>query len=376
VTGFFGGTVDFGGGPLASAGESDIFLAKFDGTGNHLWSQRFGAEGYDVGRALAVNALGDVFATGSFWAAVNFGGSPITSAGNDDIFLAKFDENGNHLWSRGFGDTEVDQGLALAVDGFGRVFVTGGFSGTVDFGGGPRASAGSTDIFLAKFDGISNHVWSERFGYTDEDWGRGVAVDALESVFVTGTFRETVSFGGAPLTSAGIDDIFLVKFDGTGNHVWSQGFGSTNSDWGRGVAVDALRSVFLTGTFQNTVNFGGFPLTSAGRDDGFLAKFGEVVVSAPIRFPGFALGQNHPNPFNPTTSMTLWVDHEGPMQLIVYDVRGRRVRTLVVGPLSSGRHVVEWDGRDDWGQEVSSGVYFIRAAAGQQTITRKAVLLK
>ena len=144
------------------------------------------------------------------------------------------------------------------------------------------------------------------------------------------------------------------------------------------MARDLSGYVLAAGVFVDDVDFGGGLLTSAGGNDIFLAKLGEDVTTAaePFGSPEFALEQNHPNPFNPTTSITLWLDREGPTQLMIYDLSGRRVRTLVDGPLSLGPHVIEWEGRNDSGQKVPSGVYFIRATAGQRTITRKAVLLK
>ena len=84
---------------------------------------------------------------------MDFGGGPLTSAGGIDIFLAKFDPAGNHLWSKRFGDGFSQIGYSVTVDGADNVLFTGAFSGSVDFGGGPLTSAGGIDIFLAKFAG-------------------------------------------------------------------------------------------------------------------------------------------------------------------------------------------------------------------------------
>jgi hypothetical protein len=153
ITGVFGGTVDFGGDTLTSAGSPDIFLAKFDTNGGHLWSKRFGDSRVQYGRSVACDGSGNVVVTGYFRSTVNFGGGTLTSAGADDIFLAEFDSNGNHLWSKRFGDEWLQQmGHSTACDGSGNVVVTGHFEGTVDFGGEPLTSAGNDDIFLAKYE--------------------------------------------------------------------------------------------------------------------------------------------------------------------------------------------------------------------------------
>ncbi len=178
---------------------------------NHLWSQRFGGTGFDTGAEIAVDGAGNVLVTGQFSGTVDFGGGPLTNAGSRDIFLAKYDAAGAHLWSQRFGDTDFDSGAAIAVDEAGNVLVTGSFEGTVDFGGGALTSAGSREIFLAKYDAAGAHLFSQRFGDTDFDSGAAIAVDGAGNVLVTGSFEGTVDFGGGALTSAG-SDIFLAKY--------------------------------------------------------------------------------------------------------------------------------------------------------------------
>ena len=93
---------------------------------------------------------------------------------------------GSRLWANRFGSSESELGEAIAVDVNGDVLVTGRFSGTVDFGGGPLTSAGGYDIFVAKFSGVDGaHLWSQRFGSTDWDFGDGIAVDGSGNVLVT-----------------------------------------------------------------------------------------------------------------------------------------------------------------------------------------------
>ena len=140
----------------------------------------------------------------------------------------------SHLWSQGFGGGFLDIGLGIAVDGDGNVLVTGQFRDTVDFGGGPITSLGGDDIFVAKFDAGGTHVWSHGFGSFTRDKGLGVSVDADGNVLVTGSFAShhgigTIDFGGGPIVSSGKSDLFVAKFDPDGNHLWSHGFGGPTS---------------------------------------------------------------------------------------------------------------------------------------------------
>ena len=127
-----------------------MFVARFDANGTHLWSQRFGSAGSDLGEDVAVDSSGSVFVTGAFPDTVDFGGGDLTSAGSFDIFVVQLGAGGAHLWSQRFGGFSSETGLAVTADSAGNVVVGGHFSGTVDFGGGPLTSAGGTDVFLIK----------------------------------------------------------------------------------------------------------------------------------------------------------------------------------------------------------------------------------
>jgi hypothetical protein len=274
VAGDFWGSVDFGGGALTCAGNGDIFVAKFGSDGAHLWSERFGDGGHQYADAVAVDASGNVIVTGSFYGTVDFGGGALTSAGGEDIFIAKFASDGAHLWSKRFGGGSDQKPTAVAVDASGNVIVTGYFYDAVDFGGGALTSAGLKDIFVAKFDPDGAHLWSKRFGDGSDEESTAVAVDALGNAIVTGFFWGVVDFGGGALTCAGPYDIFVAKFGSDGAHLWSKRFGDGNVQHANAVAVDASGSVIVTGDFKGTVDFGGGALTSAGGSDIFVAKFG------------------------------------------------------------------------------------------------------
>lgn len=272
VTGSFAGTVDFGGGTLTSAGSTDVFVAKLDSTGRHLWSGAFGDASAQAGTAIAVDASGNVFVTGYFSGSIDLGGATLTSAGGQDVFVVRFDPEGNHVWSKSFGDGNDQRGTGLAVDGSGNLVTTGVLYGSINFGGGVLTSAGLGDVTLAKLDANGNHVWSKRFGDAGAQSGAAVAVDASGNVTATGSFSGSVGFGGAVLTSAGSSDVFLARYYSNGNHAWSRQFGDGNAQDGLAVALDASGNPFVAGSFNGSVNLGGGVLTSAGLTDVYLAR--------------------------------------------------------------------------------------------------------
>lgn len=128
-------------------------------------------------------------------------------------------------------------------------------------------AAGAYDVFVMKLNSSGNLVWVRSFGSTNADFGEALAVDGAGNVYVTGTFAWTVDFDPDPLTtfnlvSAGLDDVFLVKLNPSGNLVWAKRFGGTGYDEGRSVVVPASGDVYITGQFYGMVDFDPDPAST------------------------------------------------------------------------------------------------------------------
>ena len=245
----------------------------------HDWSERFGGSNVNTAYDVAVDGSGNAVIVGTFAGTMNLGGAALTSAGSYDIFLAKFDANGVHQWSQRFGGSGLDGARAVSMDDAGNITITGYFRAPVSFGGAPLAGRGGLDIFVARFDGAGLHQWSQWYGSSGNDEGQDIVVDASGNVIVTGQYGGAINFsGGAGTPGFGSLDVFVLKLDGAGAYQWSKGMGGLNPDAGYGVAVDASHNVFLTGTFNGTVDFGGGPLISAGSSDVFVVKYDENGV--------------------------------------------------------------------------------------------------
>jgi hypothetical protein len=133
-----------------SLGGYDIFLAKYNAAGAHQWSHRYGDNINDYSQSIAVDFAGDVYANGYYEGSVDFGGGELTSFGGFDVYLAKYDTGGNHVWSRHGGGPLDELGASVAVDQFG-VVITGYFNANANFGGAKLTSAGGFDAYLAKY---------------------------------------------------------------------------------------------------------------------------------------------------------------------------------------------------------------------------------
>ena len=123
MTGEFENDVDFGGGVLTSANFFDLFVVKFDADGNHVWSNGYGGSDIQRGYSVVADASSNVLITGLNGGSVDFGDGPLTTAGSSDIIVAKFDANGNHLWSQCIGDAQYQEGRSVVTDGLGNVAV-------------------------------------------------------------------------------------------------------------------------------------------------------------------------------------------------------------------------------------------------------------
>jgi hypothetical protein len=275
VGGSYEGTMDFSGtNPLNNAGGRDAYLVKLSPNGGYSWSRHYSALGAQSVNAVAAGDDNAVLFAGEFETSIQIGGAARASAGATDIFVAKLDTNGGYVWDATYGDAATQRATDVAIDAQGHVIIVGEMAGAVSFDGGTTTltSAGGIDVFVVELDGAGAHVWSAVYGGAGTDRATGVAVDGNELV-VTGSFATSIDFGGGALTSAGGDDIFIARLDDSGGELWSRGFGGSGTDVGNGVGIDGAGNAVITGSFEGGVDFGGGQLNAAGSRDVFVARF-------------------------------------------------------------------------------------------------------
>jgi hypothetical protein len=199
-----------------------------------------------------------------------------------DIFLAKCDKDGNWLWGKAFGSTDEDYSRGVGVDAQGGIYMSGCFTGTVPLDGQPLTSKGATDIFLAKFNPSGLTTWAKRMGGAGPDEGCEIRTDPAGYCYLSGGFAGRADFLGRTLTGKGSRDLFMAKFDSSGSLVWLTQAGGTEDDENYAVALhESTGSLVTMGTFFGTATFDGFTLTSAGNADFFVAWLGQVLDPIP-----------------------------------------------------------------------------------------------
>ena len=162
----------------------------------------------------------------------------------------------------------------IVVDSVGNTYITGGFRDTGNFGVTNITSGGDLDIYVAKLDPTGAFEWVQTYGSTSNlaDRGLDIDIDSSSNVYITGYFQETVNFGNGDITAAGGSDIFVLKLDSSGAFQWVYTAGGSGNDNGKGIAVDTDGNVLLTGIYSQTVDFGGGNVTSTGSFDIFVLK--------------------------------------------------------------------------------------------------------
>ena len=275
----------------SSNGNTDAFISKFDPDGDFLWAKTWGAARSEDAYGAETDDMGNIYVTGQYQQSVNFnpdGTEYRSSNGGNDVYLSKFDSSGNFLWVKTWGGSGWDYGNDVAIDSFGDVYSVGWFAGTVNFdpdGSDNQTASGDPGVFLSKFDSSGNYQWARTWGgssYQNYDFAIGVNTDNDSNIFVAGRFLGTVDFDPS---SAGVDehisqgdvDSFLSSFDYNGDFRWAKTWGGSGGDYARGVDTDESGNIFVGGHFSNTVDFDPDPgITenhSAQYLDNYLSKF-------------------------------------------------------------------------------------------------------
>ncbi len=270
----------FFGGPIACHDTCDqIDLSRC--VGRYLGSYATGSTGADTGVALTADPQGNVIVAGIYQNDMNLHQESLPTALEHNIFLVKYDTSGNSLWVRTFGGTGTENVLDVATDSHGNIWMTGYFSGTVSFGGEEfSAVVNDIDIFLVKLDPDGQHLLSFQFGTLQEEKGTSLAVDVSDAVWLTGTYRAIINFGGGNLPAPVGQDLFLARFDDLGVHQRSfaiRGVTDTGENV-RGLAVDQSNNAYLTGGFKGGLYVNAQQVLDADEQQVFVLKFNQVGV--------------------------------------------------------------------------------------------------
>jgi gliding motility-associated-like protein len=278
IAGYFSGTVDFDPGPgilnLTSNGGQDICLLKYTNQGQILWAKNIGGTGNDGGQGTCIkhHSSGFIYLSGTFEGSnidmdPGPGISNLSTISDPDLFFAKFDEAGNFIWAKSIDAEPSETGSnTLSIDNLGNIYIVGRFAATVDFDPGAGTANLSSlpslsSIFFAKYSSDGNYVWAKNINPTFSSvGGNGITLDHLGNLFICGYFGgSNIDFdpgaGTANFTSTGVFDLFVAKYDTSGNYQWAYNFGGASTDnVPYTIACDLTGNVYVGGYYQGIVD--------------------------------------------------------------------------------------------------------------------------
>ncbi len=276
---FYNSAITFGNITLANLGDWDIFVAKYDSEGNILWAKSAGGAMMDRAPSITTDTSGNIYITGYFNSpTITFGNTTLINAGIYDVHIAKYDSEGNVLWAKSAGGDNWDEGYSITADVSGNIYITGYFSSpTITFGNTVLTRVDGSDIFIVKYDSEGNVLWAKSAGGIEHDWSNWITTDVSGNVYITGGFASpTITFGSTILTNAdnwGSDDIFIAKYGSEGNVLWAKRAGGMDNEQGTSIVTDASGNINITGYFYSpTITFDTTTLVNAGGRDVFIAN--------------------------------------------------------------------------------------------------------
>jgi len=291
VAGSFNNSADLGGSGLTafgSTGRRDVFVAKYDSDGTHLWTRHFGGDFSDGDGAVSVSVGGrDVIGVaGNFHRTADFDGTSagvlnLTSNSNSsDAFAVLLETDGTTRWANRYGGSGYDLAYGIDVDVVGNVLVVGSFEGTVNFGDGNRLSSGQADAFVVRIRG-SNGAFLRSFRYGGTGQDQALAIDTAPSrdTVVVGTFTSTITLDGVDFGTAGDKDAFVMQINPyTLRRLSAVQIGGVRDEVASDVAIDNNDNIYVNGNFMRTVDFGGGARTVQNNNiDAFVVAYDSTL---------------------------------------------------------------------------------------------------
>jgi len=209
-----------------SAGNTDLFVLKYNSSGTKQWTKQLGSSGRDSANAIAIDSSGNLYVAGITYGGLDWN----TNSGANDLFVVKYNSSGTKQWTEQLGTPSSDAANAVATDSSGNVYVAG-----VTYGVLGDKNRGNSDLFVVKYNSSGTKQWTKQLGTSSTDLANGVATDPSGNVYVTGG-----TYGGLDgNTNAGNSDLFVVKYNSSGTKQWTKQLGTSSEDRAYGVATDS-----------------------------------------------------------------------------------------------------------------------------------------
>lgn len=382
---FSSDTVAFDTTKLVSNGSLDVFLAKLNFFGDVIWAKNAVGSDEDKALSVATDSIGNAVITGNFYSnQLSFDTIVLTKMDDtigytNDIFIAKYNSNGNVIWAKSAGGRNLYaddvSSNAIAMDKKGNSYITGYFRyDTVYFDSLMlNSTIESRDVFIAKYDTSGNAVWAKRAGDVLDDEARGIAVDRQGSIFITGDYSfGTIIFDNDTLIGTNFDtELFIVKLDSAGSVIWAKSSGGINGDFANSIAVFDINNVYVTGQYySSSINFDAVALSNNGGADIFVARLYPLTVG----IQNYSVINTdliiYPNPAAQYATISYSLKSSTSVKLEIYNELGAKVSEVV-----NNEHQAAGDYNYIF-SATQSGIYFVKLQTEEGVLTKRLVYIK
>jgi len=378
ITGCFSGQIIFDSDTLTNSGGGyNIFITKYDSSGNVIWAKSTSSAGtflFNYSNSIITDAIGNVYLKGYFDTdSISFGNITLYNSGsNYIIFIAKYDSSGNVIWAKsgtGFGTFLGTCSNLITTDTTGNIYMTGyTVSSSITFGNQTLnyTAYGGADILIAKFDTSGSIIWAKTVGGLYNDEGFGVCADITGNVYITGFFiSPAINFGNTTLnnSSSQYADIFVTKYDSSGNVLWAKSAGGNYDEGGLGITADIMGNIYIAGEFSSSsITFGNSTIYnySVGRDL-FVAKLGSTITKI-----GNVENKSsvivYPNPANEILN----IENAEYSKIAIYNLLGEVVLKTKCNSAFSTINV----------SALAEGTYIVKVVSEKNIVTKKICVIK
>ena len=371
-----------------SGDSMDVFVIKYDASGNPVWANSFGGQGADWVTVMTVNQNGNSYITGKYQSDTMAAGSFSVTGSNN--FLLKVNNTGSYIFAENLNKHIQIHGMTTDIIANEHLYMTGGIdsgiilgSDTLHYYGGDNIWYASGDVFTAKFDLLGNILWARSAGGDSGDVAWNLTLDTCGNVWIIGSIGGwappaptgyTMNFDGHSLvlpSGSIFDPMFIAGYDNSGNYLNGTVFVSGGDDWAA-IGTNNNGDFYVAGDYNGTIIAGTDTLTELATEYSFLAKYRNTTclssgTTTSIRYPGLLHDiLVFPNPA--TEELTIQSQDVFPVnsQVSFYDITGRFISTYI---LAGTQMVIPV-------QKFVPGMYLCRITCGENTEVKKVMIMR
>lgn len=367
---------------LHNSGFEDVFVLKYDSLGNILWAKSFGGENYDNPTSITTDNEQNVIITGSFLSSsLTVGSLSINNQGvtNSDIFIIKYNHQGNLLWCKGIGGSNNDVANSVITNSLNDIIIGGYFySSTLLVGNDSLNNSGKSDMLLAKFLPSGNPLWARKIGGAEMDEIYSVVHDKQQNIIAGGIFASPkLIIEDDTVTNNGSHDILIARYDFNGHPHSAQSVGNSKDDILLSIACDTNNQIVVTGYYFSLIlTFGSntiFNSSSSFFPEAYIAKLDSIAFVPSGIFSLHSANQVsiYPNPASSIVQLDFSMKHTSDLEIEIYTIEGKKCVHKKINHLASGKNNLSIDVN-----QLLQGMYVIHLKTDKEHWIGKLQVLK